>query len=467
MQHLDEGTIHAWLDGALPPDEGARVEAHVGECERCAAAVAEARGLIAGASRILTALDDVPGDVIPGRATPALPPVAPAAARRWRPRLTSGAMRAAAVIAFLAAGGVAVSRVANEAPREPALASSETISDTERADVAMTAQTSPAGGAADASAGGAGAARAAEPDAARSATPAVPPPPRPAARPAPRGDESVTERRVAKGSRSERATLAFGATPDARTAGTAAADSAAADSAATDEGGARAVGAAARERATAVLADTAAPPATASALAARPPAADTSAGAEGAEAPAAYMKREGGAPVPGTEARGSTRDHARSLRSATAGGAPAPSSPAAGPRRDVLRALAGCYTLSLAPWEPAPDADEDAPPVTPPSRVVLDTAPAAPSAGSGYRILPAPGEPRSAPPIATWTPIPSRRPSAPDSIRVTLSDGHRGVDMRLGRDGDGFRGTATTVHDFPRETQRAAVRMARDRCPRE
>jgi hypothetical protein len=65
MTHIDEGTIHAWLDGALPPDEGARLQAHVADCPACSAAVAEARGLIAASSRILSALDDVPGGVIP------------------------------------------------------------------------------------------------------------------------------------------------------------------------------------------------------------------------------------------------------------------------------------------------------------------------------------------------------------------------------------------------------------------
>lgn len=60
MQHLDEGTIHAWLDGALSADEAARAELHVASCETCSDAVAEARGLIAASSRILTALDDVP-----------------------------------------------------------------------------------------------------------------------------------------------------------------------------------------------------------------------------------------------------------------------------------------------------------------------------------------------------------------------------------------------------------------------
>ena len=65
MQHPDEGTIHAWLDDALPPAEAASVAAHVDACEQCAAAVAEARGLIAGASRIVSSLDVVRGGVIP------------------------------------------------------------------------------------------------------------------------------------------------------------------------------------------------------------------------------------------------------------------------------------------------------------------------------------------------------------------------------------------------------------------
>jgi anti-sigma factor RsiW len=68
MQHLDEGTIHSWLDGALSADEAARVEAHVKECPQCAAAVAEARGFIAASSRILTALDNAPRGVIPATA---------------------------------------------------------------------------------------------------------------------------------------------------------------------------------------------------------------------------------------------------------------------------------------------------------------------------------------------------------------------------------------------------------------
>jgi Putative zinc-finger len=65
MQHLDEGTIHAWLDGELPLAEREAAEAHVAQCDQCAAAVAEARGFIAASSRILLALDAVPGGVLP------------------------------------------------------------------------------------------------------------------------------------------------------------------------------------------------------------------------------------------------------------------------------------------------------------------------------------------------------------------------------------------------------------------
>jgi len=70
MQHLDEGTIHAWLDDALAGDEAAAVAKHVAECGDCAALVAEARGMIVAAGNIVAALDDVRGGVIPS-STPA------------------------------------------------------------------------------------------------------------------------------------------------------------------------------------------------------------------------------------------------------------------------------------------------------------------------------------------------------------------------------------------------------------
>jgi len=96
MQHLDEGTIHSWLDGALSAEEAARVSAHVEECPQCAAAVAEARGFIAASSRILTALDNVPKGVVPVAER--------AKSRNW------AAWRAAAAVLVVALGSFAVLR---------------------------------------------------------------------------------------------------------------------------------------------------------------------------------------------------------------------------------------------------------------------------------------------------------------------------------------------------------------------
>jgi Putative zinc-finger len=96
MQHLDEGTIHAWLDGALSPEEAVRAEAHVTECPPCAAAVAEARGFIAASSRILTALDNAPRGVIPASAP--------------KKRLDPTVWRIAATVMVVAAGTLVVVR---------------------------------------------------------------------------------------------------------------------------------------------------------------------------------------------------------------------------------------------------------------------------------------------------------------------------------------------------------------------
>lgn len=65
MQHPDEGMIHAWIDGALDAESARELESHIAMCEDCARLAAEARGLVAASSRILTALDNVPDRVIP------------------------------------------------------------------------------------------------------------------------------------------------------------------------------------------------------------------------------------------------------------------------------------------------------------------------------------------------------------------------------------------------------------------
>jgi hypothetical protein len=108
-EHVDEGTVHAWLDGALSADEGARVEAHVASCATCSAVVAEAHGLVAGASRILNALDEVPGDVIPA-APPVVPDVRPIAGARSRRRFGVPARAAAALLLMAGATTVVLVR---------------------------------------------------------------------------------------------------------------------------------------------------------------------------------------------------------------------------------------------------------------------------------------------------------------------------------------------------------------------
>src|SRR5512132_4114285 len=116
MQHLDEGTIHAWLDGALGGDEAAAVARHVDECRDCAAMVAEARGMIAATGRIVSALDDVPAGVIP------TPRQAPAAQHSlWRRLRFTPARAALAATVLLTVGTLFASRQ-NESRKDTASA---------------------------------------------------------------------------------------------------------------------------------------------------------------------------------------------------------------------------------------------------------------------------------------------------------------------------------------------------------
>lgn len=105
-EHPDEGTIHAWLDGALDDAQARALAAHVASCGTCAERVAEARGLIAGASRIVGALDDVPsaGSAPWGQPAAAAPATSTtASAWRWL-RVTPA--RAAIAATILVAIGV-------------------------------------------------------------------------------------------------------------------------------------------------------------------------------------------------------------------------------------------------------------------------------------------------------------------------------------------------------------------------
>jgi anti-sigma factor RsiW len=108
MNHIDEGTIHAWIDGAVSAEQAREIEAHVAQCAQCSAAVAEARGLVAASSRILNALDDVPANVTPKRKAP-IAPTAPK--RQWR-----AASWVTGIAALLVAA--VVLRTSREVPKE-------------------------------------------------------------------------------------------------------------------------------------------------------------------------------------------------------------------------------------------------------------------------------------------------------------------------------------------------------------
>lgn len=53
MSHVDEGTLHAYLDGELAPVERERVDAHLKGCPACQARLAEERAIIERSSRLL------------------------------------------------------------------------------------------------------------------------------------------------------------------------------------------------------------------------------------------------------------------------------------------------------------------------------------------------------------------------------------------------------------------------------
>ncbi|HVH09861.1 MAG TPA: zf-HC2 domain-containing protein [Gemmatimonadales bacterium] len=82
MSHADEGTLHAYLDGALAPPEVRGVEAHLADCPTCRDRLAEERGLRARAAELLGVA------LPPERALPAFPARDRAARvpRWWRVR---------------------------------------------------------------------------------------------------------------------------------------------------------------------------------------------------------------------------------------------------------------------------------------------------------------------------------------------------------------------------------------------
>lgn len=105
--HTEEGALHAYIDGELTPAEAAALELHVGGCARCAAALAEARGYVAAAHRVITALDAAPASAIPS-ATPAVAASSAPARRERRSRMLRPEYARAAALLLLVAGTAVV-----------------------------------------------------------------------------------------------------------------------------------------------------------------------------------------------------------------------------------------------------------------------------------------------------------------------------------------------------------------------
>jgi hypothetical protein len=116
-EHLDDGLIHALLDGELSGEELAGARAHVLACEACSARVAEERLLAGEAERLIAELDEPVGPALggsmplPESPTVKGPPVVlipqvPEESNRWqRRRGPSRAVGIAATVAIAAGAG--------------------------------------------------------------------------------------------------------------------------------------------------------------------------------------------------------------------------------------------------------------------------------------------------------------------------------------------------------------------------
>ena len=79
MSHLDEGTLHALLDGELATTEVAEIQAHIGSCSACGLRLREVKEFLTESDRLIASVDPA--------AAPATQRVEPveAAAPAWRP----------------------------------------------------------------------------------------------------------------------------------------------------------------------------------------------------------------------------------------------------------------------------------------------------------------------------------------------------------------------------------------------
>src|SRR5216110_2248304 len=75
MSHVDDGALHAYLDGELSPLESQDVEAHIAQCPGCRRRLDEERALIARADELLGLAAPPDRAIPPFRPGDRVPPV--------------------------------------------------------------------------------------------------------------------------------------------------------------------------------------------------------------------------------------------------------------------------------------------------------------------------------------------------------------------------------------------------------
>ncbi len=76
MPHLDEGTLHALLDGELELEEVKEIQTHLGACAACGSRLQDVKDFLSEADRLVGAME-TPAGAFRARREPAPPPQAP------------------------------------------------------------------------------------------------------------------------------------------------------------------------------------------------------------------------------------------------------------------------------------------------------------------------------------------------------------------------------------------------------
>ena len=127
MSHLDEGTLHAMLDGELEPNDVAEIQAHLASCSSCGLRLREVREFLDEADRLIASVEMDGAAAAPMRrlapveATPEMAR-ARAGAERTRPRAgprRAGPQRAVRALSHRVLSHRAPRQCARERPSEP------------------------------------------------------------------------------------------------------------------------------------------------------------------------------------------------------------------------------------------------------------------------------------------------------------------------------------------------------------